>query len=382
MQSFEEAKNIDRFSASKANWTCLQCPPTQTSIEHGCTMDYQPVSTLTDNGPIEFNRTWLGEDYIDLTNTFLHLGVKITSADGANIADAAAIEPVNLLIHSLFSQVDVALNEKLVSSSANTYAYRAYLENLLNYGKEAKESQLTSVMWYKDTAGKMDERAVVAAGENKGLVKHASFTQSSKVVDIMGRIHSDIFFQEKLLKNGIDVRIKLVRSKDSFSLVSTDAAPTYKIKIIRAVLRARKVRISDSVYLAHAKALELANATYPIRRVEYKTFSIPTGNYDAVQENLFMGQVPNRVIIGLVDMDAFNGLFAKSSYNFKNYIITDISLKSDGQEQSGEPIKLDFTAGTIMEGYWSLLQTAGKVLKDADIDISREDYANGYTLFG
>ena len=60
----------------------------------------------------------------------------------------------------------------------------------------------------------------------------------------------------------------------------------------------------------------------------------------------------------------------------------DISLKSDGQEQSGEPIKLDFAAGTIMEGYWSLLQTAGKVLKDADIDISREDYVNGYTLFG
>ena len=35
-----------------------------------------------------------------------------------------------------------------------------------------------------------------------------------------------------------------------------------------------------------------------------------------------------------------------------------------------------------MEGYWSLLQTAGNVLKDADIDISREDYANGYTFFG
>ena len=35
-----------------------------------------------------------------------------------------------------------------------------------------------------------------------------------------------------------------------------------------------------------------------------------------------------------------------------------------------------------MEGYWSLLQTADKVLKDADIDISREDYANGYKPFG
>ena len=88
------------------------------------------------------------------------------------------------------------------------------------------------------------------------------------------------------------------------------------------------------------------------------------------------------MIVGLVDTDAFNGSFAKNPYNFKNYKITYISLKSDGQEQSGEPIKLDFMAGTIMEGHWSLLQTAGKLLKDADIDILREDYANGYTLFG
>ena len=83
-------------------------------------------------------------------------------------------------------------------------------------------------MWYKDTAGKMDERVVAAAGENKGLVKRASFTKSSKVVDMMERIHSDIFFQEKLLMNGISVRIRLVRSKDSFSLKSADAAPTFK----------------------------------------------------------------------------------------------------------------------------------------------------------
>ena len=80
----------------------------------------------TDNGPIEFNIPGSGEDYIDLTNTFLHLSEKITAADGANIADDAAIGPVNLLMHSLFSQVDVALNDKLVSLLTNTYAYRAY----------------------------------------------------------------------------------------------------------------------------------------------------------------------------------------------------------------------------------------------------------------
>ena len=89
-------------------------PPTQTSVEHDCTMNYHPVSTLTDNSPIKFNIPGSGEDYNDLTNTFLHLSVKITAVDEANILDAAAIGPLNLLIHSLFSQVDDALNDKLV----------------------------------------------------------------------------------------------------------------------------------------------------------------------------------------------------------------------------------------------------------------------------
>ena len=76
-------------------------PPMQTSVEHGCIIDYHLILMLTDNGPIEFNIPGSGEDFINLANTFLLLGVKITAADRANIADAAAIEPVNLLIHSL-----------------------------------------------------------------------------------------------------------------------------------------------------------------------------------------------------------------------------------------------------------------------------------------
>ena len=86
-------------------------------------MGYHSVSTLTDNGPIEFNTPGSNDDYIDLANTFLHLGVKITAADGTNTAADAAVGPVYILIHSLFSQVDVSLNDKLVSLSTNTYVY-------------------------------------------------------------------------------------------------------------------------------------------------------------------------------------------------------------------------------------------------------------------
>ncbi len=60
-------------------------------------------------------------------------------------------------MHSLFKQVDVYLNGKQVTPAMGTYAYRAYIETLLNYDVSAKESQLTSALYYKDTPGHMDE---------------------------------------------------------------------------------------------------------------------------------------------------------------------------------------------------------------------------------
>ena len=38
-----------------------------------------------------------------------------------------------------------------------TYAYRSYIETLLNYDVSAKKSQFSSALYFKDTAGKMDE---------------------------------------------------------------------------------------------------------------------------------------------------------------------------------------------------------------------------------
>jgi hypothetical protein len=79
----------------------------------------------------------------------------------------------------------------------------------------------------------------------------------------------------------------------------------FKVKIMAASLFIRKVKVSPSVFLAHAKTLETSLAKYPVRRVVCKTFTIPTGHLDATNEKLFTGQLPRRVVIGLVDNEAF-----------------------------------------------------------------------------
>ena len=52
------------------------------------------------------------------------------------------------------------------------YLYRAYIETLLSYGPAAKESQLTGVMWYKDTPGHQDKTAAA----NKGFTSRKVLT--------------------------------------------------------------------------------------------------------------------------------------------------------------------------------------------------------------
>ena len=113
-----------------------------------------------------------GEEYLALNQSQLYLKAKITKTDGSILTEADHVGPVNLFLQSLFSQIDVSLNERLISPSTPTYPYRALLETLLSYGSDAKNSQLTTALFYKDTAGKIDNANPMAGDDdnvNRGL---------------------------------------------------------------------------------------------------------------------------------------------------------------------------------------------------------------------
>lgn len=371
---------VDRSSCicTKSELDLFTVPPTQTSVEEGITAEFLPAAALSDDGAIDIIIPASGEDYLDLASTVLFVQAKVVQANGDAIANDAPVGPVNLTLHSLFSQVDVKLNDKLVSSSANTYPYRAHLETLLNYGRTAKETQLAASLWYKDTSGQMDSRNAAADGPNAGLAKRAAHVRGDRIVELLGRIHSDMFVQEKLLLNGVNVHVRLVRSSNRFVLMAADDGG-FKMKIVKIALRARKVRLAPEVFLAHATTLEKANAKYPIDRVEVKALTVGQGFHNT-NEQIFQGQVPTRVIVGLVDTDAFNGRYSKNPFNYKHYSITKVSLQVDGREQM-KPLVCDFDNGNAVEAFGNLYSVAGKAFKNEDLDVTREDFNAGYTLF-
>ena len=367
----------------KSELDLFAVPPTQTSIESGAWLEYNPLSSLTHMLPIEFSVLGSGQEYIDLANTMLYAKVQITRANDANIDNTDHVGPVNLVLQSLFSEVDFKLNDALISSTNNTYAYRAYLETLLSFGPAAKSSQLTASLFYKDTAGHMDETDPTNVNcRNLGLKKRYRYFEDSRVVDMMGPLHCDMFFQDRYLPSDVGFKLRLVRNRDAFCLMSDDAQANYKLKISECKLYVRKVKLSPAVFVAHAKALEVGNAKYPIRRIVCKTFTVPQGNLNFTQENVFSGQLPTRLVIGCVDNAAFNGSYALNPYNFKHYNLTQMNVYLDGQQSHViKPLELNFEQRQYISGYMTLFAGVEKLHRDEGNDLSRDEYGNGYTLY-
>ena len=185
--------------------------------------------------------------------------MKVLRVDNTPITNTDQVGPVNLLLHLLFSEVDISLDDTVVTSSNNTHAHRAYLETLLSYGPSAKKSQLTSALYYKDVAGHMnDANSHDAEALNDGFKSRSAF--STRRI-----IHSDLLFQSKFSLNDINIKERSVRNKDSFCLMGASYA-TLKIGIVDCKLHVRKVRLSPSVFVAHARALDKRKAKYPIKR--------------------------------------------------------------------------------------------------------------------
>ena len=368
---------------TKTELDLFSVPPTQVSLEKGHWIDHQPVSSVSDGGPITFLSPGT-EDYVDLSKTILVVRAKVTKADGTNIDADEKVGVVNNFLHSLFKQVDVFLKEKQVTQATGTYAYRAYLETLLNYGPSAKQSQLTASLFYKDTAGKMDaaDPTLAAGNANLGLKSRYAFSKTSGTVEMAGPIFSDVFLTERLLLSFVDLKVILNRNSEEFCLMASEDDADYRVKLTDAYLKIRKVKVSPSISVAHEATLKKGPAIYPVRRVECKSFIIPAGNPSLRKDNIFNGLVPKSLVFGLVESAAFNGAYKKNPYNFQHFNVSSIGITVNGEEMPFKSMQLSFGAThRFVEAFSTLFSGTGKMYYNTGNDISREEFPKGYAVY-
>ena len=203
------------------------------------------------------------------------------------------------------------MKNTVVTTSNNTYPNKAYIETLLSFGEEVKDSQLTAALWYKDGDN------FQMGGDNGGFVKRKAMAEVSSMINIAGKLHVDMF-QDRYILNQVPMKLRLTRSKDVFCLDSPTVAASFKVQLLDVKFMLRKVQISPVIQEAHAKALEVSNAKYPVTRGECKTILISAGTRSATEENLYNRQLTKRIVVGFVTNNALNGAFNENPFHFQH----------------------------------------------------------------
>ena len=354
----------------------------QTAIVDGSWMEIRPVNSIEETAPVDFHIDGTSEDFIDLAETYLKVKVRITSADGDDgYEQNDMVAAVNLLLQSMWSKLDVSFNGKRVSSSGHSYPFRAYIETLLNFGKDVKTGQLSASGWHMDTAEQFD----TTGAQNLGFMARKGMGQGRRVISLMGRLHSDIFNQNRCLLDGVNVHVQLTQSNDRFCIMRPDGenAEDYKIKLEEASLFVRKVKVLPSCRLGIYKALSTAPARYPIRRTEQRIFSISNNITCWSQENALVGQLPRRLTIGFVRTDAFHGVYPLNPFNFQHFGLNFLALYINGKQIPSRALQPEFDGLNCdyTRSYMQMSSSLGQAFTNQDCGLSYTDFKGGSTLF-
>lgn len=166
---------------------------------------------------------------------------------------------------------------KICVTQNNAYAYRIYIEALLNYSLPEKTSYLTSCLWDSDIPSLMNA-LLESQTPNLALVRCACYLYSRQALNLIGHLHCDVFNQDKFLINGVEVRMRLVCLKDLFCLMESNSVS--KIHLLDASLLIRKAKISPGVSFSYVKML--SKTTVFLQKSKLKHLRFMT-NYQTIK---------------------------------------------------------------------------------------------------
>ena len=66
-------------------------------------------------------------------------------------------------------------------------------------------------------------------------------------------------------------------------------------------------------------------------------------------DSIFQGQLPKRLVVGMVDGDAFAGVYNKNPYNFKTMNVNFMQLYSNGEPVQVRPLKPNIADWSLFE---------------------------------
>lgn len=333
----------------KSELDVFELPPLQTNVTGVEQVVYNPTTSLNNSTSIEFVIPGNDETYKNLSSIYIRLLVKIdekqptnTASDQKETLPLEKVGVVNNLLHSLFRQCTVTLNNVQVSQD-NDYHYKAFFQTILNYGTDAKGTHLATTGWSLDE-NNLDS-LLPTLNPHHGIRNSWFQTgkEFNKKVELYGKLHVDLFNQPKFLINNVNLKITLNKEKSDFYMMESSAG-TCDINILEANLFIEHIHVNPAILLAHHQMLQKTSAKYPYKRMVLRQYSINSGTSTLSLDNIIMGQKPNILLFAMLSNSSYCGARDKNPYYFKDFGLQQFVLYVDGKQVPSKPIVMEHNA--------------------------------------
>lgn len=344
-----------------------------------------PMGNVNDEGSvISFHLNSTPGYYLDLSETYMELTLNVEQQTPNSTDDNKSYDihsPINNIVQSLWSNIDVYFNNTLVSSTNQCYHFKAYLMSLLKFFGEYE--LLGSGQGFNNDFT-FSQRETFENIRYKNILEKRSAGFKHKI-QFRCPILMEIFQTKKFLPENVNVQVCFKRNFNKFC-IQQDVSDTnvYGIKISNMTLGGQKVKIAPLLYSTINDIYQQNNIHLFHENVVCKKFQLPKEITNFNFNNIFSGDCPNIALITFLKTDNFEGNDKQSDrYIFENMSLTNITCKLNNQSiPVGGYRNLDFDENLkVSHPFYELIKTLW-IKKSINPGITLEDWAtNGNTVF-
>jgi hypothetical protein len=327
----------------------------------------RPTTPLETKGSISIDIPDQEVFFLDLQKSQMCVRLKVVAENGTSLDTTTNYFSANNFLYTLFRNIVIYFNERIVYSSEDHYGYRCMIENLTS-----KEESDLNVGFYAEKEDGEPNRTETQARKTE--------VAASTFLELQGPLLSDINTISRLIPNKVSVRITLDQQDPKFVMLCSDATPAgCKIVIDDLYLKVLRVAINPQIQRSISSALDSSDSAFHMTRTVIKTAVIQPNTNSLSIERIFSGQIPKVVLLGLVSSEAYKGDLAKNPYNFKTAEVSKIVVSADDVPAPANYMTFDFASKRYLDGY---LRLRDLVKLEHELVLNRDNFVKGKALFG
>ena len=312
--------------------------PVLEPIESSPVQEVYP-STSLDESSIEFEFETDRSIYLDMRD--IHLQIKVGLQKGRLFDDFMKkdehgkpdmgmsftddnlhyLTHVNNILHSLFSNCEVYLNNQQVYNSNGLYGHKALISNEFNASTRNNDGILACHGYEFEKQPSDYEKSPFIDREEELLLKNGS--------TYYGKLAIDLFQCEKLLLPNTKVRLKLICARPNYYMISYN--PHVSLKVLDCSLFTRRVVVNEVYHQTIKYQLTHQPACYNFMETIARTFIIPSGQNQFIQENVFNNAPIRRVAIAINTNSAFTGHFQEDPFHYQKFGLRELRIVRGGR---------------------------------------------------